>query len=163
MAKQQRNKNMDKLKPLLGVLAGVLLVAAIIAAVVMRVKVISPRVDKLCKEEPYLALQATGEFRSAYDKFTTADYQKQFPFEEVLRFHEELLAKNGKVTGKEFVRDSAPFFEKEGESIYQISYRVLYEKGSVRVIFELVPTQGSYRIISTNVEATPGSLRLRPY
>ena len=156
---------MDKLKPLSGILAGVLLAAAVIAAVLMRVQVVGPRVDKLCKEvlEPYLALQAKGEFRSAYDHFTTADYQKQFPFDEVMRFHQELLAKNGKVTGKEFVRDSAPFFEEEGESVYQISYRVLYEKGSVRVIFELVPTQGSYRIISTNVEATPGSLRLRPY
>lgn len=156
---------MDKLKPLLGIFVGVLLVIAVIAAVVMRIKVVGPRVDKLCKEvlEPYLALQATGGFRSAYDQFTTADYQKQFPFEEVMKFHQELLTKNGKVTGKEFVRDSAPFFEKEGESIYQVSYRILYEKGSVRVIFELVPVQGSYRIISTNVEVAPGSLRLRPY
>jgi len=156
---------MDKLKPLLGIFVGVLLVIAVIAAVVMRIKVVGPRVDKLCKEvlEPYLALQATGEFRSAYDQFTTADYQKQFPFEEVMKFHQELLTKNGKVTGKEFVRDSAPFFEKEGESIYQVSYRILYEKGSTRVIFELVPVQGSYRIISTNVEVAPGSLRIRPY
>lgn len=156
---------MDKLKPLIGILAGVLLLSVTIAAVFMRVQVVGPRVDKLCKEvlEPYLALQATGEFRSAYDQFTTADYQKQFPFEEVLGFHQELLAKNGKVTGKEFVRDSAPFFEEEGESIYQVSYRVLYEKGAVRVIFELVPLQGSYRIVSTNVEVAPGSLRLRPY
>ncbi len=47
--------------------------------------------------------------------------------------------------------------------MYQVLYRTLYEKGSVRVIFELVPVQGSYRIISTNVEVAPGNLRLRPY
>lgn len=110
-----------------------------------------------------ILLQAKGEYRSAYDRYTSAGYKKQFSFEEVMRFHQELLAKNGKVTGKEFMRDSAPFFEKEGESVYQISYRIFYEKSSEWVVFELVPLQSTYQIIATHIEVVPGSLRLEPY
>ena len=62
MANQQRSENMDKLKPLPGVLAGILLVAAIIAAVVMRITVINPRVEKLF---PYHLNQRRGNSRQS--------------------------------------------------------------------------------------------------
>jgi len=152
-------------KVAIGVLIGVLVLAGVVTAVVLRLKVIKPRVERIKAEviEPYLDLQAQGDFRTAYARFTAPAYQQQFTVEEVERYHQELAEKHGRVTGREFVRDISPFYEKEGESIYQISYRVLYEKSWERVVFELVPLEGSYRIVLTNVEVRPGSLRFKPF
>lgn len=154
----------SSLKSMLGLAVGLLLVGATVWAIYMRFAVIAPRLKKIQHEllDPYLALQARGEFETAYGQYTTPEYQQRFPLQMYLEHHRENQAKFGKRLKVEPRQDSSPFFENESSS-YLIYYLVEFEQAPVMIAFEVVPGAAGYRIRSAHREGGDDSLWAEPW
>jgi hypothetical protein len=95
---------------------------------------------------PYFRLIAGNQLDEAWQRFTTADYQRQYPLERYREHYAATLRELGRVTGHRFDAVNRAHDLTTGKSGWNLTVVLQLERGSKKVIYAARRDGGTIRI-----------------